>query len=182
MVKNLLAMQETQVRSFESGRSPGEGNGYPLQHSCRLFMFLSFFTFSRCCCLLFYSKNRISRDDSSRRPVLYSPFTSWAPLCVTVPIFSYTAAILGSCFLDQTNLSATSGPLYASWSILPSFFFVWLLLTDLPELWSDITSPEKQERDPTFIHFVAPCRRKGRMGMSTLPAFNSSNPEWNCSW
>ena len=34
MVKNLLAMQETQVRSLESGRSPGEGNGYPLQHSC----------------------------------------------------------------------------------------------------------------------------------------------------
>ena len=38
MVKNLLAMQETPVQTqasiLESGRSPGEGNGYRLQHSC----------------------------------------------------------------------------------------------------------------------------------------------------
>ena len=33
MVKNLLAVRETQVQS-ESGRSPGEGNGNPLQYSC----------------------------------------------------------------------------------------------------------------------------------------------------
>ena len=33
MVKNLPAMQETQsVPGL--GRSPGEGNGYPLQYSC----------------------------------------------------------------------------------------------------------------------------------------------------
>ena len=31
MVKNLPAMQETQVQSL--GRSPGEGNGHLLQHS-----------------------------------------------------------------------------------------------------------------------------------------------------
>ena len=31
MVKNLPAMQETQ---FQLGRSPREGNGYPLQYSC----------------------------------------------------------------------------------------------------------------------------------------------------
>ena len=31
-VKSLPAMQETQVRFL--GRSPGEGNGNPLQHSC----------------------------------------------------------------------------------------------------------------------------------------------------
>ena len=31
-VKNLPAMQETQVQSL--GRSPGEGNGNPLQYSC----------------------------------------------------------------------------------------------------------------------------------------------------
>ena len=34
MVKNLPAMQETQVRSLGKGRSPGEGNGCPLQYSC----------------------------------------------------------------------------------------------------------------------------------------------------
>ena len=35
MVKNLPAMQETQVHSTaELGRSPGEGNGYPLHYSC----------------------------------------------------------------------------------------------------------------------------------------------------
>ena len=34
MVKNLPEKEETQVRLFESGRSPGEGNGYPLQYSC----------------------------------------------------------------------------------------------------------------------------------------------------
>ena len=35
MVKNLPAMQDTQVRPLGwSGRSPGEGNGFPLQHSC----------------------------------------------------------------------------------------------------------------------------------------------------
>ena len=33
MVKNLPAMQET-VSIPESGRSPGEGNGNPLQYSC----------------------------------------------------------------------------------------------------------------------------------------------------
>ena len=31
-VKNLPAIQETQIQSLE-GRSPGEGNGYPLQYS-----------------------------------------------------------------------------------------------------------------------------------------------------
>ena len=34
MVKNLPAMWKTQVRSLGSGRSPAEGNGYPLQYSC----------------------------------------------------------------------------------------------------------------------------------------------------
>ena len=39
MVKNLPAMQETQVHSLVqeepwSGRSPGEGNSNPLQYSC----------------------------------------------------------------------------------------------------------------------------------------------------
>ena len=33
MVKNVPAMQETWVCP-ESGRSPGEENGYPLQYSC----------------------------------------------------------------------------------------------------------------------------------------------------
>ena len=34
-VKNLLAVQETCLVSIPgSGRSPGEGNGNPLQHSC----------------------------------------------------------------------------------------------------------------------------------------------------
>ena len=33
-VKNWPAMQETQVRSMGWGRSPGEGNGNPLQYSC----------------------------------------------------------------------------------------------------------------------------------------------------
>ena len=33
-VKNLLPMQETWARSLGSGRSPGEGNGSPLQYSC----------------------------------------------------------------------------------------------------------------------------------------------------
>ena len=33
MVKNPPAKQETQVQSL-SGRSPGEGNGNPLQYSC----------------------------------------------------------------------------------------------------------------------------------------------------
>ena len=37
-VNNLLAMQETGVPSLSlipgSGRSPGEGNGHPLQYSC----------------------------------------------------------------------------------------------------------------------------------------------------
>ena len=32
-VKNLPAMQETQVQFLGSGRSPGEGNGNPLQYS-----------------------------------------------------------------------------------------------------------------------------------------------------
>ena len=34
MAKNLPAVQETQVRSLGLGRSPGEGNGNPLQYSC----------------------------------------------------------------------------------------------------------------------------------------------------
>ena len=34
MVKNLPAMQETQVQSLGWEDSPGEGNGYPLQYSC----------------------------------------------------------------------------------------------------------------------------------------------------
>ena len=34
MVKRLPTMQETRVRSLGSGRSPGEGNGNPLQYSC----------------------------------------------------------------------------------------------------------------------------------------------------
>ena len=33
MVKNLAAMQETQVQ-FLGWEDPGEGNGNPLQHSC----------------------------------------------------------------------------------------------------------------------------------------------------
>jgi len=33
LVKNLPAMQETPVSG--SGRSPGEGNSYPLQYSCQ---------------------------------------------------------------------------------------------------------------------------------------------------
>ena len=32
-MKNLPAMQETQVPSLGPGRSPGEGDGYPLQCS-----------------------------------------------------------------------------------------------------------------------------------------------------
>ena len=34
MVKNLPAMQETQIQSLGLGRSPREGNGYPLQYFC----------------------------------------------------------------------------------------------------------------------------------------------------
>ena len=34
MVKNLPAVQETQVRSLDGEDSPGGGNGYPLQYSC----------------------------------------------------------------------------------------------------------------------------------------------------
>ena len=34
MVKNLPTMRETQARFPGLGRSPGEGNGNPLQHSC----------------------------------------------------------------------------------------------------------------------------------------------------
>ena len=34
MVKNLPAMQETQVLSLGQEDSPREGNGYPLQYSC----------------------------------------------------------------------------------------------------------------------------------------------------
>ena len=35
LVKNLPAMQETQIQSLaEWGRSPVEGNGNPLQNSC----------------------------------------------------------------------------------------------------------------------------------------------------
>ena len=34
MVKNLPAIQETRVQSLGSGRSPGVGNGNPLQYSC----------------------------------------------------------------------------------------------------------------------------------------------------
>ena len=34
LVKNLPAMQETWGSIPGSGRSPGEGNGYPLQYSC----------------------------------------------------------------------------------------------------------------------------------------------------
>ena len=33
MVKNLLAMQEAQLNPW-MGKIPGEGNDYPLQHSC----------------------------------------------------------------------------------------------------------------------------------------------------
>ena len=33
-VKNPPAMEESRVRSLGPGRSPGEGNGNPLQHSC----------------------------------------------------------------------------------------------------------------------------------------------------
>ena len=33
-VKNLPAMQETQVQSLGWGRSPGEGNDNPLQYPC----------------------------------------------------------------------------------------------------------------------------------------------------
>ena len=34
MVKNLPVMQETLGLILGSGRSPGEGNGYPLQYPC----------------------------------------------------------------------------------------------------------------------------------------------------
>jgi len=34
LVKNLPAMQETWGSIPGSGRSPGEGNGYPFQYSC----------------------------------------------------------------------------------------------------------------------------------------------------
>ena len=34
MVKNLPAVQETQVRSLDQVRSPGEGHGNPLQYTC----------------------------------------------------------------------------------------------------------------------------------------------------
>ena len=34
MVKDLPAMQETQVQSLGWGDSPGEGNGNPLHYSC----------------------------------------------------------------------------------------------------------------------------------------------------
>ena len=34
MVKNLPTMREMQVSIPGSGRSPGEGNGNPLQYSC----------------------------------------------------------------------------------------------------------------------------------------------------
>ena len=34
IVKDLPAMQETQVQFPELELSPGEGNGYPLQYSC----------------------------------------------------------------------------------------------------------------------------------------------------
>ena len=34
LIKNLPAMWETQVWSLSQGRSPGEGNGNPLQYSC----------------------------------------------------------------------------------------------------------------------------------------------------
>ena len=34
MIKNLPAMQETWDQSLGQGRSPGEGNGNPLQYSC----------------------------------------------------------------------------------------------------------------------------------------------------
>jgi len=34
MVKNLPAMQETWVQCLGQERSPGKGNGYPLQYSC----------------------------------------------------------------------------------------------------------------------------------------------------
>ena len=34
MVKNLLAMWETQFLTLGPERSAGEGNGYPLQYSC----------------------------------------------------------------------------------------------------------------------------------------------------
>ena len=34
LVKNLPALQETQVRSLGGERSPGEGNGNPIQYSC----------------------------------------------------------------------------------------------------------------------------------------------------
>ena len=34
MVKNLPAMQETQVRSLDQEDPPGEGNGCPLHYSC----------------------------------------------------------------------------------------------------------------------------------------------------
>ena len=33
ILKNLLAMQETQIRSLGWEDPPGEGNGYPLQYS-----------------------------------------------------------------------------------------------------------------------------------------------------
>ena len=33
-VENLPAMWETYVQSLGGGRSPGEGNGNPLQYSC----------------------------------------------------------------------------------------------------------------------------------------------------
>ena len=34
LVKNPLAKQETQVQSLGGEKSPGEGNGNPLQYSC----------------------------------------------------------------------------------------------------------------------------------------------------
>ena len=34
MVKCLTTMRETRVQSLGSGKSPGDGNGNPLQYSC----------------------------------------------------------------------------------------------------------------------------------------------------
>ena len=76
MVKNLLAMQETQVRSFESGRSLEKGLA---THSSILADFLCSFPSSLLAdavAFCFIAKIESAETTPHVDPVLYSPFTS----------------------------------------------------------------------------------------------------------
>ena len=128
-----------------------------------------------------YSENRISRDDSSHRPSVVHPIHLLSSSVWQSPSFPilqpYWALVFLTKLISLPPQTLCMPPeIFSPHSILSGSFL--LIFQNSGQIF-----PLRRRRGILlFIHFMAPCRRKSGMGMSTLPAFNSSNLEWNCFW